>query len=131
MLTGGLLLLIISPIIGKLRPLFPPVVVGTLLVVTGLSLIKIATNVAFAANTPFFGKPVTVLFLLGSMALIAVIATAGNELVKSLSVLIAVVVVYMAGLAMGLGNLDAIASAPWFRIPALLPYGIEWPDAAG
>jgi uric acid transporter len=61
MLAGGLLLLAISPVIGKLRPLFPPVVVGTLLVVTGLSLMKIATNVAFAANTPYFGKPVTIL----------------------------------------------------------------------
>jgi NCS2 family nucleobase:cation symporter-2 len=35
MLTGGVLLLAISPIIGKLRALFPPVVVGALLVVTG------------------------------------------------------------------------------------------------
>jgi uric acid transporter len=131
MLAGGVLLLAISPVIGKLRHLFPPVVVGTLLVVTGLSLMKIATNVAFAANTPYFAKPVTVLFLLGSMALIAVIATVGNELVKSLSVLIAVVAVYIAGIATGLGNLDAVAAAPWFRIPALLPYGIEWPDAGG
>jgi NCS2 family nucleobase:cation symporter-2 len=92
---------------------------------------KIATNVAFAANTPYFGKPVTVLFLLGSMALIAVVATVGNAVVKSLSVLIAVAAVYVAGIAAGLGNLDAVAAAPWFRIPAFLPYGIEWPDAGG
>jgi uric acid transporter len=116
-------------VIGKLRALFPPVVVGTLLVVTGLSLMKIATNVAFAANTPYSGKPVTVVFLVGSIALIAAIATFGNALVKSLSVLIALAIVYIAGVAMGLGNLDAIASAPWFRIPAFLPYGIDWPDA--
>jgi uracil-xanthine permease len=131
MLTGGVLLLAISPVIGKLRALFPAIVVGTLLVVTGLSLMKIATNVAFAANTPYFGQPVTVVFLFGSMALIAAIATLGNDVVKSLSVLIAVVVVYMAGIAAGLGNPGAIASAPWFRIPAFLPYGIDWPDAGG
>src|SRR5437879_506694 len=58
--VGGALLVAISPVIGKLRALFPPVVVGTLLVVTGLSLMKIATAVAFAANTPNFAKPVTV-----------------------------------------------------------------------
>jgi uracil-xanthine permease len=129
MLMGGVLLLAISPVIGKLRPLFPPVVVGTLLVVTSLSLMKIATNVAFAANTPYFGKPITIVFLLASIALIAAIATLGNELAKSLSVLITLAVVYAAGMGMGLGRLDAIASAPWFRIPGFLPYGIAWPDA--
>jgi uric acid transporter len=131
MLTGGVMLVALSPVIGKLRPLFPPVVVGSLLVVTGLSLMKIATTVAFAVDTPYFGQPVTVLFLLGSMALIAAIATLGSDFLKSLSVLIAVVVVYVAGIAMGLDNPGGIANAPWFRIPALLPYGIDWPDAAG
>jgi NCS2 family nucleobase:cation symporter-2 len=131
LLTGGVLLVAISPVIGKLRTLFPPVVVGTLLVVTGLSLMKIATAVAFAANTPNSGKPVTVYFLVGSMALIAAVATLGNAVVKSLAVLIAVVIVYIAGIVLGLGNLDAVASAPWFRIPAVLPFGIGWPDAGG
>ncbi|MBO0753974.1 MAG: purine/pyrimidine permease, partial [Bradyrhizobiaceae bacterium] len=131
MLTGGVMLVALSPIIGKLRPLFPPIVVGTLLVVTGLSLMKIATTVAFAVNTPYFGQPVTVVFLLASMALIAAIATFGSDLVRSLSVLIAVIVVYIAGIAMGLGNPGRIADAAWFRIPALLPYGISWPDGGG
>jgi NCS2 family nucleobase:cation symporter-2 len=131
LLAGGVLLVAISPVIGKLRALFPPVVVGTLLVVTGLSLMKIATAVAFAANTPNFAKPVTVYFLLGSVALIAAIATFGNAVVKSLAVLIAVVIVYIAGIALGLGNLDRVATAPWFRIPAVLPWGIGWPDAGG
>jgi xanthine/uracil permease len=129
--AGGVLLVAISPVIGKLRALFPPVVVGTLLVVTGLSLTKIATAVAFAANTPNFGKPVTVYFLVGSMALIAAVATLGNAVVKSLAVLIAVVIVYVAGIAAGIANLGAVTSAPWFRIPAVLPYGIGWPDAGG
>ncbi len=131
MLAGGVMLVAISPVIGKLPALFPPVVVGTLLVVTGLSLMKIAASVAFAAGTPYAGQPLTVLFLVGSMALIAAIATLGNGLVRSLAVLIAVVAVYIAGIAMGLGNLGGIADAAWFRIPALLPYGIAWPDAGG
>ena len=131
MLAGGAMLLVLSPLMGKLRPLFPPVVVGTLLVVTGLSLSKIATSVAFAVNTPFFGQPVTILFLLGSMVLIAAIATFFSGFVKSLSVLITVVAVYATAVALGLANTSAIAAASWFRVPALLPYGIDWPDAGG
>jgi hypothetical protein len=37
-------------------------------------LMKIATNVALGANTPYYGRPVTIAFLLGSVVLVAVIA---------------------------------------------------------
>lgn len=127
MLIGGCLLLAVSPLIGKLRSLFPPIVVGTLLVVTGLSLMKIAVNVALGVNTPFFGNPMTVIFLVASIGLITVIATFGNRTVRSLSILLAMVVVYGAGLVVGLGNFSSVADAPWFRIPTFLPYGLAWP----
>jgi xanthine/uracil permease len=52
MLIGGVALFIVSPIVGKMRSLFPPVVVGTLLVLTGVTLIRIAVNIAAGINTP-------------------------------------------------------------------------------
>jgi xanthine/uracil permease len=73
LIIGGLVLLAASPAIGKLRSLFPPLVVGTLLVVTGESLIKVAANIAFAVNTPYFGNPLTFIYLVGSVVLIVAI----------------------------------------------------------
>jgi uracil-xanthine permease len=131
MLTGGLFLVAISPVVARLRPLFPPVVVGALLVLTGLTLLKIAMGVAFGVNTPYSGHPVTLAFLVASIVVIAIVASVPNPLVRSLSILIALVMVYLAGLAVGLGNFSAIAAAPWFRIPSLLPFGIAWPSASG
>src|SRR4051812_5007223 len=78
LLIGGVFLLAISPLIGKVRSLFPPIVVGALLVVTGFSLVKIAMGVAFAVNTPYFGNPLTIAFLIGSILLITLVATFGN-----------------------------------------------------
>jgi uric acid transporter len=131
MLMGGLMLMIISPIIGKLRALFPPVVVGIILVATGLSLMKIATNVALGTNTPYYGKPITIFFLIGSVVLIGVIANLKNKVIRSLSVLISVAILYAVGIAMGLANLGAVDSAPWFRLPTFLPYGLDWPNSGG
>ena len=125
---GAIALLAISPIIGKIRALFPPIVVGTLLIVTGLALIKIAMNVAFGVNTPYFGRPITIAFLVGSLILITIIAALGNRTVRSFSVLISLVVVYIVGLLCGLDDLTKLAAAPWFRVPSLLPYGISWPS---
>ena len=82
LLIGGVVLLAISPIVGKVRSFFPPIVIGSLLIVTGLALIKIAVNVAFGANTPYFGRPITIAFLLGSIILITLIAALGNRTVR-------------------------------------------------
>jgi NCS2 family nucleobase:cation symporter-2 len=131
MLMGGVMLLAISPIIGKLRSFFPPVVIGIIMVVTALSLMKIATNVALGINTPYYGKPITVAFLLGSVVLVAVIANLRNKHVRSLSVLITAVIVYLVAISAGLGNLKAIGDAPWIRLPAILPYGLAFPNSDG
>lgn len=131
LLIGGLLLLAISPIIGKIRFLFPPIVVGALLVVTGFSLIKIAMGVAFGVNTPYFGNPLTMLFLLGSMVLITAIAAIGSRLLQSFSVLAALIIAYLLAIGLGLGNFAGIAAAPWFRLPAVLPFGLAWPSIGG
>jgi NCS2 family nucleobase:cation symporter-2 len=131
MMMGGIFLLVVSVLVGKIRALFPPLVVGTLLVITGFSLIKIAVSVAFAVNTPYFGNPLTVVFLIGSIVVIVAIATIGGKLARSLSVLGALLCVYVAATVLGLSNIGAVADAPWFRVPAVLPYGLAWPGAAG
>lgn len=131
LLIGAIALVAISPIIGKLRALFPPIVVGSLLIVTGLALTKIAMNVAIGANTPYFEQPITVVFLVASILLITIIAALSNRVVRSFSVLIALVGVYIAGFFSGLDNLANVIAAPWFRVPSLLPYGISWPSAGG
>ncbi len=127
LLMGGIALLAISPIVGKTRALFPPIVIGSLLITTGLTLTKIAMNVAFATNTPYFGQPITVAFLLASIVLITIIAALGNRTIRSFSILVALVAVYIAGFFFGLNNVANVVAAPWFRVPSLLPYGIAWP----
>jgi uracil-xanthine permease len=129
LIIGGLVLLAASPAIGKLRSLFPPLVVGTLLVVTGESLIKVAANIAFAVNTPYFGNPLTFIYLVGSVVLIVAINMLTKGSAKSLSIFLAVVTIYLVSIPMGLINLKAIADAPWLRLPKLLPFGLVWPSA--
>lgn len=48
-----------------------------------------------------------------------------------LSVFIALVCLYVIAVPLGLANFDAVANAPWFRLPSVVPYGIDWPDAGG
>ena len=96
------MLLAASPAIGKLRSLFPPLVVGTLLVVTGESLIKVAVNIAFGVNTPYFGNPLTFIILVGSIVLIIAINVLTKGIAKSLSIFLALVCIYLVSIPMGL-----------------------------
>ena len=128
MLLGGLALFAASPLIGRLRSLFPPLVVGTLLLLTGVSLIKIAATLAAGAGTPYFGQPAPLWLLAGSIALITVLLARATGMVRLLAVFIAVIGAYAAALAAGLGNLQPILAAAWFRPPALLPFGLAWPS---
>jgi NCS2 family nucleobase:cation symporter-2 len=111
-----------------MRALFPPLVIGTLLVITGESLIKVAANVAFGVNTPYFGNPLTFIYLVGSIVLIVAINMLTKGTARSLSIFLAVVCIYLVSIPMGLANVKAIADAPWLRLPRLAPYGLAWPS---
>ena len=130
MLLGGLVLFAASPLIGRLRFLFPPLVVGTLLLLTGVSLIKIAVELSAPPPAPrISANPPPLWLMAGSIALITVLLALGSGMLRLLAMFIAVVCVYAASLAAGLGNVQPILAASWFRLPALLPFGLAWPSA--
>jgi uracil-xanthine permease len=132
MVIGGIVLFLLSPLLGKLRPLFPPVVVGTLLVVTSVTLIRIAVSVAAGVNTPYAGNPLTMILVVGSIALILAINRLTRGFLRALSVFIALVCLYLIAIPLGLTNFQLVADAPWFRLPSFAPYGgFAWPDAGG
>lgn len=132
MLIGGVILLVTSPLLARLRSLFPPVVVGTLLLITGITLIKIGINVAAGINTPFAGNPITLVLTIVSILLILGINRLTTGFTRSLSVFIALVCLYLAAIGMGFANFQIVANAPWFRLPSFLPYGwFEWPGFGG
>lgn len=132
MLIGGIILFVVSPLLGKLRTLFPPVVVGTLLVITGETLIKIAVNIAAGINTPYAGHPLTLILVVVSILLILAINRLTTGFMRALSVFIALVCLYLIAIALGLANFQLVSNALWFRLPSIFPYGwFEWPGMAG
>jgi uracil-xanthine permease len=131
MLIGGLVLFALSPLLGKLRPLFPSIVVGTLLVITSETLIRIAVNIAAGTNTPYAGNPLTVVLAVVSIALILAINRLTRGFMRALSVFLALVCLYAVAIALGLAKFDLVANAPWFRLPSIAPYGLAWPEAGG
>ncbi|CAO4157768.1 nucleobase:cation symporter-2 family protein [Methylorubrum extorquens] len=126
-IASGLFGLVAAPVIGRLLPLFPPVVTGTIILVIGISLMRVGVNwAAGGVGNPNYGAPVYLgiaAFVLGAILAITRYATG---FVASASVLIGIALgMVLAGFA-GLVELDRVAAAPWFDM--VRPFAFGWPS---
>jgi uric acid transporter len=127
-MVGAVVQFAISPFIGRLHRFFPPIVSGTILVVIGTCLLKVAVGVAVGANTPAFGASSTLFLAALTIALIVAISRFGRGFFKSLSLFIALLIGYGAAAAFGLIDVQTVFEAPWITIPTVMPYGgFTWP----
>ncbi len=132
LLIGGMVLLLASPLLGKMRALFPSVVVGTVLVITSETLIRIAANITAGVDSPHSGSPWSLALAVVSIVLILAIHRLTTGFMRALSVFIALVCLYGIAIALGLADFRLVTAAPWFRLPTVLPYGaLAWPGVAG
>ena len=87
--------------------LFPPVVVGPVIILIGLSLSPSAVNMA-KENWPLaFVSLITAIIVL----------TFGKGLLKLVPVVMGLIIGYMVALFMGVVDLSVLAAAPWFALP--------------
>ena len=87
--------------------LFPPVVIGPVIILIGLSLSPSAVNMAKTNWTLAFVSLITAIIVL----------TFGKGLLKLVPVVIGLVVGYIVALFMGVVDLSILATAPWFALP--------------
>ncbi|SEP26105.1 nucleobase:cation symporter-2, NCS2 family [Halogranum amylolyticum] len=122
---------LIGYFIDDVRGLFPPLVTGIVVMLVGLTLIPVAMD--YSAGGPgaaTYGNLENV----GLAALVFAIAIGLNQFfdgfLKMVSVLVAVVVGYLAAIPLGLLDLSGVASAGWFSVPTPLAYGVAFEPSA-
>jgi xanthine permease len=123
--------ILIGYFIDDVRGLFPPLVTGVVVMLVGLTLIPVAMDYAAGGpGAPTYGNLANV----GLAALVFLIAVGVNQFfdgfLRMTSVLIAVVVGYVAAIPLGLLDLSGVASAGWFAFPVPLRYGVEFHPSA-
>ena len=91
-----------------LERLFPPVVIGPVIICIGLSLAPAAVNMAQENWLLAFISLLTAILVL----------VLGRGLIKLVPVVCGIVVGYLAAWIMGLVAFSAVGSAPWFALPS-------------
>ena len=139
-IAAGVFALVVAPLISRLLPLFPSVVTGTIILVIGISLMRIGINwaggglpsfpkvvdgVMMQAPNPAYGA-LDGLAIAGFVLLVVLAITRWTKgFVANVAVLVGIVI--GCGLAWYLGKMsfDKVAAAPWFGF--ILPFQFGTP----
>lgn len=101
-----------------LDKLFPPVVVGPVIIIIGLGLAPVAVEMALGktSNVPYEQAMIVSMVTLLTTLIVAVFA---KGLMKLVPIMFAIVVGYVLAIFMGLVNFQPVLDAPWFSLPTL------------
>ncbi|OSI15674.1 uracil permease [Neisseria dentiae] len=111
--------------------LLPPVVIGPVIMVIGLSVAVVASQMAMgqAGGKQAVDYAQSLLLSGFTFAVTVVVAVFGSKMMKLVPILIGVGAGYIAALLMGLVDTAPIAAAPWFAVPHFETPQINWQAA--
>ncbi len=137
---AGLFGVLAAPFISRLLPLFPPVVTGTIILVIGVSLMRVGINwaggglptitklvdgVPAAVPNPVFGQLAGLAIALFVLIVILSLIKWGQGFVANVAVLLGIVAGAIVASLIGLMHFDRVATASWFDI--VLPFHFGMP----
>ena len=134
-LAGALVHIALSPVIGRLRFALPPLVTGLVVLMIGLSLLRVgiqyAAGGAVVAGTPAYGAPMGWGVALAVVLVTLAVTFFGRGIWSVAAVLIGLAAGYALAFALGMVDLSGIGTAAWVATPQPLRFGVSFSVAAG
>ena len=133
---GGIFQIFIGKILKPIRHLFPPLVTGIVVLMIGVSLLKVGFMYAGGGAWLMNNKPEIFgnsnhLIIASTVLLVSLFCNIkGKGMISSASILIGMAAGYLMAMAMGMINYGKIASASWFAFPMPFQYGIDFVPGA-
>jgi NCS2 family nucleobase:cation symporter-2 len=138
-IAAGAFAIIIAPFMSRLLPLFPPVVTGTIILVIGVSLMRVGINwaggglptvfkvvdgVRGAFPNPDYGQLQGLGIALFVLIVILALIRWGSGFLANVAVLIGIIAGAALASLLGIMHFDKVLSAPWVDIVDPLHFGI-------
>ncbi|VVE85722.1 nucleobase:cation symporter-2 family protein [Pandoraea sputorum] len=113
MLIAGLLCIVLAPRLAKRMYLFPHVVVGSLLLTIGISLMDVSAHWMAGGDAVDFGHPTYLAVALGVLLGVVALLKVGRGFVQHVAVLCGIAGGTLVCAALGLAKFEGVAQAPW------------------
>ncbi|WP_020181325.1 nucleobase:cation symporter-2 family protein [Methylopila sp. M107] len=138
-IAAGLFGILVAPFVSRLLPLFPPVVTGTIILVIGVSLMRVAINWAGGGlptvtkvvdgtpglfPNPAYAQPLGLAIAAFVLCAILALIRFGSGFVANIAVLLGIVAGAILSALLGLMHFDKVATASWFSLITPLHFGV-------
>ncbi|WP_158813735.1 nucleobase:cation symporter-2 family protein [Methylocapsa sp. S129] len=137
-ISAGIFAVLVAPLMSRLITLFPPVVTGSIILVIGLSLMRIGVGWAEGPLKVFDVATKSMIdnpdrdalggFAMSLLVLLVILAVTkyGKGFVANISVLLGIVVGAIVAALLGKMSFGAVGSAAYFGL--VTPFQFGWPD---
>jgi len=138
-ISAGAFALLVAPFMSRLLPLFPPVVTGTIILVIGISLMRVGINwaggglptltrvvdgVPGAFPNPGYGQLQGLAIALFVLIVILALIRWGSGFVANVAVLLGIVAGAILATLLGVMHFEKVASASWIDVVPPLHFGM-------
>ena len=138
-ISAGLFGVLVAPFVSRLLPMFPPVVTGTVILVIGISLMRVGINWAggglqtftkiidgtpAAFPNPAFGQLTGLAIALFVLVVILSLIKWGHGFVANVAVLLGIVAGAAVAASIGIMHFDKLGRAAWFDIVLPFHFGL-------
>ncbi len=138
-IAAGVFGILVAPFISRLLPLFPPVVTGTIILVIGVSLMRVGINwaggglqtftkvidgVPAQVANPNFGQLTGLGIALFVLIVILAFIKYGKGFVSNVAVLLGIVAGAILAAVLGIMNFDKVGTAHWFDVVIPFHFGM-------
>ncbi|MGB0360978.1 MAG: uracil-xanthine permease family protein, partial [Endozoicomonas sp.] len=111
---------------GILYRLFPPVVVGSVIMVIGLGLAPVAVSMATSTVEGVISADQALLLAAISLLTTLCVATIAGGILKLIPILCGIAVGYVSGIIMGIVDFQPMLDRPWFALPNFVTPEFNW-----
>lgn len=126
-MAGAVVPMLVSRFIGIARRIFPPVVTGSVVMLIGVSLIKVGFGeLAGGFGTPDFGSISNLLLGLFVMVTIVMLHAYGRGFVATVSIALGLCAGYALAALLGRVDVAEVGRAAWFTLPQPFRYPLRF-----
>lgn len=121
----GLFYFLALPFFTRLLRFFPPIVIGTMLLLVAVNLVKIFGGlITGKADSPQFAASPDILLALATIAAIVLCARLCRGVLRRISVMLGLIIGTLIAAACGAMDISGLNSSTWIALPQLFPFGM-------
>lgn len=124
---AGVAMVLLAPVMARLMRFFPPVVIGCLITIIGLTLVPVAgrwIGGGGVPGSPGFGSVANLALAFITILITVAVQAWGKGFVANISVLVGLLAGSILAALCGMGHYGMVADAPWFAISMPFAFGL-------